>query len=64
MKNEELIECLLKLKDEGISYKYIANACDIPTSSLYTYINTKRFPYFVREKISNYINNTFKGVFE
>ena len=60
MTNEQLLMILLKLKDEGISYKYIATQCSINISSMYTYINKGAFPYLMRRTIEEYINNNFR----
>lgn len=60
MTNEQLIDSLKALKNNGISYKYIATQCSINISSMYTYINKGAFPYLLRRTIEEYINNNFR----
>ena len=60
MTNEQIIDSLKTLKNNGISYKYIATQCSINISSMYTYINKGAFPYLMRRTIEEYINNNFR----
>lgn len=60
MTNEQLLMILLKLKDEGISYKYIANISNIPYDTFYFYRRCKNFPLDARMAIEESIKDKFK----
>ena len=60
MTNEQLLMILLKLKDEGISYKYIANISNIPYDTFYFYRRCKNFPLDARMAIEDAIRDKFK----
>ncbi len=64
MKNEQLIDSLVTLKNNGISYKYIAENSDIPTSSFYYYLRNNSFPYFARKQVTEFILKEFKEILE
>ena len=62
MTNDQLINNILRLKEEGITFKYIANSCDIPTSSFYYYIKNNKIPYFARKQIEEFLLKEFKEI--
>lgn len=60
MNNEELIEAINTLKNEGISYKEIGDNADIPKSTFAYYMKNQKFPYKARKRIESYIINEYK----
>jgi len=64
MSNEKLIEQLQILKNNCISYKYIADNTDIPTSTFYYYLKNNRFPYTARKRIEEFIIKEFREILE
>ena len=58
--NEQLLMILLRLKDDGISYKYIANIANIPYDTFYFYRRCKNFPLDARMAIEESIKDKFK----
>lgn len=60
MNDEELIEVINTLKDEGISYKEIYDNADIPKSTFSYYMKNQKFPYRARKRIESYIREEFK----
>lgn len=64
MKNEQLIDSLVTLKNNGISYKYIAENSDIPTSSFYYYLRNNNFPYYTRKQVEEFILKEFKEILQ
>ena len=64
MNNERLVEQLQILKSNCISYKYIADNTNIPTSTFYYYLKHNRFPYSARKRIEEFINKEFKEILE
>ncbi len=59
MTNEQLLHLLLVLKNEGISYKYIANISNIQYDTFYFYRRCKNFPLEARIVIENAIREKF-----
>lgn len=64
MKNEQFIEVLKQLKNEGVSYKQIAKDSNIPTSSFYYYVRNNRFPYTARKQVEEYILREYKELID
>ncbi len=64
MKNEKFIEVLKQLKEEGISYKSLAQNSNIPTASFYYYLKNNRFPYTARKQIEAFILNEYREIIE
>ena len=60
MTNEQLIDSLKTLKNNGISYKYIANIANIPYDTFYFYRRCKNFPLDARMAIEESIKDKFK----
>lgn len=60
MTNEQLLKVLARLKDEGISYKYIANISNIQYDTFYFYRRCKNFPLEARMIIEDAIRDKFK----
>lgn len=60
MNNEELIEAINTLKNEGITYKEICDNADIPKSTFAYYMRNHKFPYKARKRIESYISEEFK----
>lgn len=53
MNNEQLVEMIHHLKNEGVSYTSIAMACNLPFSYFYYHLKTRRYPYQIRKKIED-----------
>ena len=64
MKNDEFIEMIKILKDEGISYRSLAHNSNIPISSFYYYLKNNKFPYNARHQIEEYIFSNYKELIE
>ena len=64
MKNQEFIKVLRQLKKEGVSFKVIAEDCNIPVSKVYYYINYKGFPYAIRKRMEYILLNKYKEIIE
>lgn len=60
MNNEELIEAINTLKNEGVSHKEIYDNTDIPKSTFSYYLKNQKFPYKARKRIESYIREEFK----
>lgn len=58
--NEQLLKILSRLKDDGISYKYIANISNIKYDTFYFYRRCKNFPLEARMSIEEAIKDKFK----
>lgn len=58
--NEQLLDVLLRLKDDGVSYKYIANLSNIQYDTFYFYRRCKNFPLEARIVIEDAIRDKFK----
>ncbi len=61
MSNKELLSNLKRLKEEGITYKYIAQHSGVNIDTLYSCNSRQRFPMEVKQQLedfilSNYIN--------
>lgn len=48
-----------RLKEEGVSYKLVANISDIPPSSFYFYRRSKHYPIEVRAQIMEALYRRF-----
>ena len=57
--NEQLDNVLLHLKNDGISYKYIANISNIPYDTFYFYRRCRNYPLDARIAIEESIKNRF-----
>lgn len=64
MTNERIINDLITLKGNGISYKSISDAIDIPKSTFYYYIRINKIPYEVRKRVEEYIYKEYKEILE
>lgn len=53
---ETLIE---RLKQEGVSYKLVANISNIPTTTFYFYRRSKHYPLEVRQQIVDALYKRF-----
>ena len=62
MTDKELMQCLRRLKDEGVTFKYVAEHCGIPQKEFYNYTFKRAFPYFERQKIESYLFSNFKDI--
>ena len=60
MNNEELIEAINTLKEEGISHKEIYDNADIPKSTFSYYMKNQKFPYKARKRIEIYIKKEYE----
>ena len=60
MNNEELIEAINALKNEGITYKELCDNAEIPKSTFTYYMKNQKFPYRARKRIESYIREEFK----
>ena len=63
MKNEQFINVLRQLKKEGVTFKAIANASNIPIDKFYHYLNYNKFPYEVRKKIEDTVLIKYKELY-
>ena len=57
--NEQLNNLLMRLKEEGISYKYIANISNIGYDTFYFYRRCGKYPLDARIAIEEAIRNKF-----
>lgn len=64
MKNEEFIKLLKQIKKEGVTYKVMANDCNIPSSRFYYYFNNNCFPYELRKQMEFILINKYKEIIE
>lgn len=62
MTNERIINNLISLKQNGISYSSIADALEIPRSTFYYYIRVNKIPYDARKRINEYIYKEYKEI--
>lgn len=62
MTNERIINNLIALKENGISYSSIADALEIPRSTFYYYIRVNKIPYDARKRINEYIYKEYKEI--
>ncbi len=62
MTNERIINNLIVLKENGISYSSIADALEIPRSTFYYYIRVNKIPYDARKRINEYIYKEYKEI--
>ena len=59
MTDAQLHNLISKLKDEGISFKYIALISNIDHNTFYAYRKSKHYPLYVRPIIEEAIRNRF-----
>ena len=60
MLTDNQLDALIEnLKKEGISYKFIANICDIPISTFYFYRRSRHYPIDVRLQIKDALYDRF-----
>ena len=64
MKNEQLLDMIRQLKDEGISFKSMAIDCDIPVRKFYYYNNSNNFPFEERNKIEFALLDKYKDIID
>lgn len=64
MDNEKIINDLITLKENGISYKSISDAVNIPYSTFYYYLRVNKIPYNARKRIGEYIYTEYKELFK
>lgn len=64
MKNEQFVNLLRQLKKEGVSFKEIADDCNMPVKKLYYYINYNRFPYSVKKQMEIILLDKYKEIIE
>lgn len=57
--NEQIHNVIMHLKDDGISYKYLASISGISYDSFYYYKEKRRYPVDIRLKIENAIKSMF-----
>ena len=57
--NEQLDKILAQLKNDGISYKYVANISNIPYDTFYFYRRCRRFPLDARITIETALRDKF-----
>ena len=57
--NNQLDTIIERLKQEGVSYKLVANISNIPPSTFYFYRRCRHYPVEVREQIANALYNRF-----
>lgn len=57
--NEQLNDILFSLKNDGISYKYVANISDISYDTFYFYRRCKNFPLDIRIRIEEALREKF-----
>ena len=57
--NEDLDRVLMRLKNDGISYKYIANISNIKYDTFYFYRRLRNYPLDARIKIESALNEKF-----
>ena len=62
MTNERILNDLITLKQNGISYSSIADALEIPRSTFYYYIRVNRIPYDARKHIKEFIYKEYKEI--
>lgn len=64
MRNEDFINVLRQIKNEGVSFKLMAKVSDIPLCNFYRYLNCNRFPFEIRKKIEDTVFVTFKELYD
>ena len=64
MTNEKILNDLITLKQNGISYKSISSAIDMPKSTFYYYIRVNKIPYEARKRIEEYIYKEYREILE
>lgn len=64
MKNEQFINVLRQLKKEGVSFKTIANDCNLPASKVYYYMNYNCFPYSIRKQMEFILLDKYREIIE
>ncbi len=57
--DNQLDALIEKLKQEGVSYKLIANISNIPTTTFYFYRRCRHYPLDVRSQIVDALYNRF-----
>ena len=57
--DNQLDTLIEKLKQEGVSYKLIANISDIPQTTFYFYRRCRHYPLDVRSQIVDALYNRF-----
>lgn len=62
--NDELHKVLINLKDEGISYKYVAKISGISYDTFYYYRRCKQYPLDARIKIETALRQQFGGIID
>lgn len=63
MKNEDFIKVLRLLKSEGVTFKAIANASNIPIDRFYHYLNYNKFLYEIRKTIEDTVLVKYKELY-
>lgn len=64
MSNDELNKVISRLKEEGVSYKFISKISDISYDSFYYYRRCKNFPLVERMQLEYSLRNTFGGLID
>ena len=64
MKNEQFITMILQLKEEGVSYRKIAENSNISPSLFYYYLRTGKFPYERRIELAEKIKQVYGGLLD
>ena len=64
MKNEQFIELLKELKREGVSYKEIADDCNIPVRKIYYCMSYNGFPYALRKQMEYILMDKYREIIE
>ena len=62
MTNEKILNDLIALKQNGISYSSIADELEIPRSTFYYYIRVNKIPYEARKRVKEYIYSEYKEI--
>ena len=62
MNDKEIMLCLRRLKDEGITFRRIAEQCNIPTQKFYRFTYRRNFPIVERKQIETYLFTNFKDI--
>lgn len=64
MKNEVFIKMLRQLKKEGVSFKTIADDCNMPVKKFYYYLNYNCFPYKLRKQMEFVLLDKYREIIE
>ena len=57
--NEQLLNVISKLKEDGVSYKYVANISNIQYDTFYFYRRCRNFPLEARLVIEKALRDKF-----